>query len=203
MSSRSSTGSADPSLSTTSSVSSDDPDRETVNVALNALSQTALVYGVGVKTITTWLSVHESTVQSTLRAKPCCWISPGPNCGKQWLRPPEMGLDPSILASGRTAIHSVPSCTYEVTSAPKTNTLADAPDGCVKAAYSSPPPSLAMAPSAAERGAGRAVCHAGAKAAAGASNASRQHATEVRMVMRCGGFRGAVGEWASGLPRNP
>ena len=58
------------------------------------------------------VSVTESaalfaTVQSRLRAKPCCCTSrahlscfvSGPNCGKQWLRPPEMGLLPSHWTS--------------------------------------------------------------------------------------------------------
>jgi len=45
------------------------------------------------------------TSQLTLRAKPCCWISPGPNWGQQWLRPPLMGLLPSTLASGLTAMY--------------------------------------------------------------------------------------------------
>ena len=64
-------------------------------------------------------SAFDAIAQSTLRAKPCCWISPGPNCGKQNGMPPEIGFEPSSFASGRTASASLPSLTYDVTHAPK------------------------------------------------------------------------------------
>ena len=47
-------------------------------------------------------SVFLVSSQSTFLAKPCTWMSPGPNCGQQCGRPPEMGLDLSNLASGLT-----------------------------------------------------------------------------------------------------
>lgn len=40
--------------------------------------------------------------QSKLRANPCCCMAPGPNWGKQWGMPPEIGFDLSKTASGRT-----------------------------------------------------------------------------------------------------
>ena len=39
-------------------------------------------------------------LQVRLRAKPCCCMDPGPNCGKQCGTPPLMGLEPSNFASG-------------------------------------------------------------------------------------------------------
>ena len=39
-------------------------------------------------------------LQVRLRAKPCCCMAPGPNCGKQCGMPPLMGLEPSNFASG-------------------------------------------------------------------------------------------------------
>ena len=52
---------------------------------------------------------EEHTTQSTFLAKPCCCISgDGPNRGKQIGIPPEMGLDLSQTASGRTKRTSSP-----------------------------------------------------------------------------------------------
>ena len=52
---------------------------------------------------------EEHTTQSTFLAKPCCCISgDGPNRGKQIGIPPEMGLDLSHTASGRTKRTSSP-----------------------------------------------------------------------------------------------
>ena len=66
-----------------------------------------------------------------LLAKPCCWMAPGPNCGKQCGMPPEMGFEPSILASGRTMSVSTPSLTYEVTHAPNVYTSPFLTHGCL------------------------------------------------------------------------
>ena len=89
-------------------VSSDAAVRDTVKSTQNSLSHMSFVYCDGVSRNVALEPDVATTSQSTLRAKPCCWMAPGPNCGKQWLRPPEMGLLPSILASGRTAMNSVP-----------------------------------------------------------------------------------------------
>ena len=50
----------------------------------------------------------EHTTQSTFLANPCCCMAPGPNWGKQRGMPPEMGLDLSHTASGRTKRTSSP-----------------------------------------------------------------------------------------------
>mmetsp|Transcript_5432 Transcript_5432/g.11076 ORF Transcript_5432/g.11076 Transcript_5432/m.11076 type:complete len:202 (+) Transcript_5432:401-1006(+) len=94
---------------TTILVSHDSPVSETLKRHSKSLSQMSLEYSDGFIESVHDASPSSSTLQSTLRAKPCCWISPGPNCGKQCDRPPEIGLEPSIFASGRTATHSVPS----------------------------------------------------------------------------------------------
>ena len=120
--------SALPVLATFTLQSSDVPVTDTVYATLNGASHIASVYSDGSSASVAELSVDETSFQSTLRAKPCCctprlhasWSSSGPNCGKQWLRPPEIGFEPSHLASGRFAIHSVPLASlYDVTSPPK------------------------------------------------------------------------------------
>ena len=129
--------------------------RVMVCVTLKSLSHIALVYSEGSRVMVmdgaspSFVSV---SAQSTLRAKPCTWMSPGPNCGQQCGRPPEMGLDLSNTASGRTYSTSRPFLTKEVTTPPNRYAVAVSPFFAVRrTAGRSPVPAISSTEDAATR----------------------------------------------------